>query len=66
MTDSTVIRVSRRAAPNSKNASGSSASTAAMMLVLASGVPESSKTSNQASQTSSVPVTIMQKMRICR
>ncbi len=66
MTDPTVIRVSRRAALNSKNASGNSASTAAMMLILASGVPESSMTSNQASQTSSVPVTIMEKMRICR
>jgi hypothetical protein len=66
MTDSTVIRVSRRAALNSKNASGSSASTAAMMLILASGVPESSTTSNQASQTSSVPVKIMPKMTTCR
>jgi hypothetical protein len=58
--------ISRRAALSSKNASGSSMSTAEQMLIHMPLVPRSSMTSNQASQHSSVPVISRQAITIWR
>ncbi|HEX6526652.1 MAG TPA: hypothetical protein VF070_42540 [Streptosporangiaceae bacterium] len=62
MTDSTVIRTRRRAPANNRNASGSSATSAETMLITL----VSSCTSNQASASSSVPVTSMKKITTWR
>ena len=56
----------RRAALNMRNASGNSTMSADATLSQTSDVPASSTTSNQASQHSSVPVTIRQTMTIWR
>ena len=56
----------RRAALNIRKASGNSTMTADATLSHTSDVPASRRTSNQASQTSSVPVTIRQTMTTWR
>lgn len=60
------IRSSRRAALNSRNASGSSMKAAEAMLSHMSSVRRSRITSNQASQHSSVAVISRQPITICR
>ena len=61
-----VTLTSRLALMNSSRASGSSTTRAVTRLIMKPREPWASARSNQASQTSSVPVTIMRKMRIWR
>jgi hypothetical protein len=61
-----VTRTSRRALVNSSRASGSSAPRAVIRLMMNPCPPQASARSNQASQTSSVPVTFIKTMRIWR
>jgi hypothetical protein len=61
-----VTRTSRRALVNSSRASGSSAARAVTRLMVKPGEPQASARSNQASQTSSVPVMFIRPMRTWR
>ncbi len=58
-----VTRTSRRALVNSSRASGSSATKAVIRLMVKPRPPQASARSNQASQTSSVPVMFIRTMR---
>ena len=61
-----VTLTSRLALMNSSRASGSSTTRAVTRLMTKPWEPYASARANQASQTRSVPVTIMRKMRIWR